>query len=247
MTSEIKNRTALVIGGSGGIGRAAAIALAGAGYDVAVHCNSNLQAAKETAQQINNMGRRAIAVPCDLTDTQAVERMCEDVCICLGRISVLVNSAGIADVAPFSEIDAERWRRMMSVDLDGVFNCCRALLPRLEPGDSIVNVSSVWGIYGASCEVPYSAAKAGVIGFTAALAKELGPSGVRVNCVAPGVIETPMNGWLSEEERRELEAATPLGRFGTPEEVADAIVFLASSAASFITGVTLPVTGGFTG
>ncbi len=240
-------RVALVTGGSGGIGRAIALAFGRAGWRVAVHYNTNRQSAQKIADEISAAGSQAIAVQADITNYDSVQRMCEDVRICLGGLDALINNAGVADIVPFADITPERWRRMMSADLDGVYNCCRAALPYLGEGSSIVNVSSVWGIYGASCEVHYSAAKAGVIGMTSALAKELGPSGIRVNCVAPGVIATEMNAWLSEEDQAELNDCTPLGRMGTPGEVAAAVLFLASDNASFITGATLPVTGGFTG
>lgn len=242
-----RHRVALVTGGSGGIGRAVALAFGKAGWRVAVHYNSNRQSAQETADAIIAAGSQAIAVQADITDYNAAKRMCEDVRICLGGLDALVNNAGVADIVPFADITPERWRRMMSADLDGVYNCSRAALPYLASGSSIINVSSVWGLHGASCEVHYSAAKAGVIGMTSALAKELGPSGIRVNCVAPGVIATDMNASLSDEDKAELEDCTPLGRMGTPQEVASAVLFLASDEASFITGATLPVTGGFTG
>ncbi len=242
-----KNKTALVTGGSGGIGRAICLALADAGWRVAVHYNTRRAAAEETVGRITEGGGKAIAVQADITDASAAERMCEDVRICLGSLDLLVNNAGLAEITTFNSITPDSWRRMISTDLDGAYACTHAALPYMGEGASVINISSVWGLYGASCEVHYSAAKAGLIGFTSALAKELGPSGIRVNCVAPGVIDTEMNGWLSESDRSELSACTPLGRLGRPEEVAAAVVFLASEDASFITGVTLPVTGGFTG
>jgi len=242
-----KNKVALVTGASGGIGRAIAVALAQEGWDVAVHYNTNRQAALAAAEAVEACGVRGLAVQADVSDMQSVENMIRDVRICLGSIDLLVNNAGVADIVPFADITPDRWRRMMSADLDGVYNCCRAALPCLGSGSSIVNVSSVWGLYGASCEVHYSAAKAGVIGLTSALAKELGPSGIRVNCVAPGVINTEMNSSIDPDALRELEEYTPLGRMGQPEEVAAVVAFLASDGASFITGATVPVTGGFTG
>jgi len=205
------------------------------------------QAAMMLVRELHSEGFAAMAVQADVSDMQSVENMIRDVRICLGSIDLLVNNAGVADIVPFADITPDRWRRMMSADLDGVYNCCRAALPCLGSGSSIVNVSSVWGLYGASCEVHYSAAKAGVIGLTSALAKELGPSGIRVNCVAPGVINTEMNSSIDPDALRELEEYTPLGRMGQPEEVAAVVAFLASDGASFITGATVPVTGGFTG
>lgn len=245
--TNIRCRTAIVTGASGGIGRAIALAFGNAGWRVAVHYNTNRASAQEIAEAVIASGSQAIAVQADITDYNSVQRMCEDVRICLGGIDALINNAGAADIVPFADITPERWRSMMSVDLDGVYNCSNAALPYLCSGSSIINISSVWGLYGASCEVHYSAAKAGVIGMTSALAKELGPSGIRVNCVAPGVISTEMNAWLSDADQTELENCTPLGRMGTPDEVAAAVLFLASEQASFITGATIPVTGGFTG
>lgn len=243
-----RNPAAVVTGGSGGIGGAICKAFAQAGYDVAVHYHNNREKAAGIAKEITEQtGRRAVAVHADISDYQSVARMLEDVRICLGKLDVLVNNAGIADIAPFADLSPERWRNMMAADLDGTYNCCRASLAHMEENGRIVNVSSVWGLYGASCEVSYSAAKAGVIGLTQALARELGPSGIRVNCVAPGVIDTEMNSWLDLGGLSRIADATPLGRLGTPQEVAQAVLFLASPASSFITGVTLPVTGGFIG
>ena len=165
----------------------------------------------------------------------------------LGQITVLVNNAGIAEQALFSDITEEMWDRMFGVNVKGAYNCTQAVLPHMihNKYGRIINVSSMWGISGASCEVHYSASKAALIGFTKALAKEVGLSGITVNCVAPGVIATEMNGHLSEDIIEELKNETPLNRIGTPEDVAEAIFFLASDKASFITGQTLSVDGGF--
>ena len=162
-------------------------------------------------------------------------------------MDVLVNNAGIAQQKLFSDITPEEWRRMFAVDVEGVFHCCQCALPYMihRKAGSIVNISSVWGQVGASCEVHYSAAKAAVIGLTKALAKELGPSGIRVNCVAPGVIRTEMNAHLSGEDMEALREETPLCRIGEPEEVADAVSFLAGEGSRFVTGQILAVSGGF--
>lgn len=173
--------------------------------------------------------------------------MVSDIEKSLGSVGVLVNNAGIAEQALFSDISEEMWDRMFAVNVKGAYNCAQAVLPSMihEKRGRIVNISSMWGISGASCEVHYSASKAAVIGFTRALAKELGPSGITVNCIAPGVIATEMNGRLSPETMAELKENTPLNRIGVPEDIAEAILFLASDRAAFITGQTLSVDGGF--
>ena len=165
----------------------------------------------------------------------------------LGGLDCLVCNAGVAlPQQLLTDTTPEQWRGLMGVDLDGVFHCVHAAVPHFvrQQGGSIVTVSSMWGVTGGSCEVPYSAAKAGVIGLTKALAKELGPSHIRVNCVAPGVIKTDMNAHLSDEDLAALGEETPLGRIGQPDEVARAICFLAGEEASFITGQVLCVDGG---
>lgn len=243
----MKRRVALVTGASGGIGRAVALALAEAGYSIGIHYNENRAAAEEVSEIISDMGQQSVTLCADVSDRSKVETMVESVRICLGEIDVLVNCAGVADVRLFTDTSAQDWDRLMNINLTGVFNCCRLVVPGMITRGSgcIINLSSVWGIYGASCEVGYSATKAGIIGLTQALAKELGPSGIRVNCVAPGYIETGMNSCFDAAAVADIVDRTPLGRVGTPEDVARAISFLASENASFITGATLPVTGGF--
>ena len=182
----------------------------------------------------------------DVSDSAQVDALCAQALSAFRHVDVLINNAAIAQQALLTDLSDQDWRRMMAVNLDAAFYCCRALLPGMisRRCGSILNVSSMWGQVGASCEVSYSAAKAGLIGFTKALAKEVAPSGVRVNCLCPGVIDTDMNAALSEETRRELAEETPLGRLGTPEEVARAALFLCGESASFITGQVLGVNGG---
>jgi len=240
-------KIALVTGASGGIGKAVALALAKEGYDIGVHCCNNYSKAEEVSAMITEMGREAVILCADISDRKQVESMIETVRICLGEIDLLVNCAGIADIRLFSETTAYHWDRMVGINLTGTYNCCRLTVPMMisRGKGCIVNISSVWGLYGASCEVTYSTTKSGIIGLTQSLAKELGPSGIRVNCVAPGYIETGMNSEFDEEAVADIVDRTPLGRTGSPEDVAKAVVFLSSEDASFITGVTLPVTGGF--
>ena len=239
--------TALITGGSRGIGAAIAAALARAGYAVAINYNHSADAAEALAASLCAEGHTAVTVQADVSDPAQVAAMFQAVENQLGAVSVLVNNAGIAQQKLFSDITPEEWRRMFAVDVEGVFHCCQCALPYMihRKAGSIVNISSVWGQVGASCEVHYSAAKAAVIGLTKALAKELGPSGIRVNCVAPGVIRTEMNAHLSGEDMEALREETPLCRIGEPEEVADAVSFLAGEGSRFVTGQILAVSGGF--
>lgn len=240
-------KVALVTGASRGIGAAAALALAQAGMDIAVHYHQNERAAAETVQRCRSAGVRAEPFACDVSDSGQVERMCAEIRERLGAPLVLVNNAGVDAFGLLTDTTDDEWRRVMGTDLDGVFYCCRALIPGMVHAKygRIVNISSMWGVSGASCEAVYSAAKAGVIGLTKALAKELGPSGITVNAVAPGVIRTDMNARHSAETLQELCEETPVCRLGEPEDVAAAIAFLASDQAGFITGQVLGADGGY--
>ena len=204
-------------------------------------------AAHELEKQLLDSGAEALAVQADVAQEDQVLRMMEMAVKRFGFIDVLVNNAGIASQKLFTALTTEEWRRMMAVHVDGTFHCCREVLPAMirEKRGAIVNVASIWGLSGASCEVAYSTAKAAVIGMTKALAREVGPSGVRVNCVAPGVIDTAMNAAAGADILDMLAEETPLGRIGTAQEAAQAIAYLASEEASFITGQVLTVDGGF--
>lgn len=241
------NRVALVTGGSRGIGRAAAAALAREGFAVAVNYCNNEQAAKSCVEDIINAGGCAHAFRADVSDRAQVAAMIDNVHQTLGRVEVLVNNAGIAQQKLFRDISDTDWDRMFAVNVTGAFHCIQAVLPDMlsKKSGAIINLSSIWGITGASCEVHYSAAKAAIIGLTKALAKELGPSGIRVNCVAPGVIHTDMNSELDSDTLAGLCEETPLGVIGSPEDAANAVVFLASLKARFITGQVLSPNGGF--
>ena len=238
----MEKTVALITGGAGGIGSAIARALAAEGYLPAICYLTSETAAKSLAAELGGF-----AVRCDVTDPAAVRAMFAALEAGPGLPEVLVNNAGRAWRGLLQDMSDAEWRGVTAVALDGAFFCCREALPsmiRARRG-SIINVSSVWGEVGGSCEAAYSAAKAGLIGLTKALAKEVGPSGVRVNCVAPGCIETAMLAEFSAEDRRAMAEDTPLGRIGTPEDVAQAVAFLASERASFITGQVLSVGGGF--
>jgi len=203
--------------------------------------------AESLVKQIAAEGGTAQAYQVNIADPAAVLAMVQAVESELGPIDCLVNNAGIAQQKLMTDITTEDWIRMVATNLSGTFYCCQAVLPGMirRKAGAIVNLSSIWGLTGASCEVHYSAVKAGILGLTKALAKEVGPSGIRVNCVAPGVIETEMNAALSDETRAALAGDTPLQRLGTPEEVAECIYFLASDKASFLTGQVLSPNGGF--
>lgn len=232
----------VVTGGSRGIGAATVRAFRAAGYRVAFFYREDAGAAGALAQATG-----ATAIQADVADASQVNQAFALVRARLGTVEVLVNNAGVAQFRLFDEISDEDWRRMMSVNLDGVFHCTRAAVPEMigRRKGCILNVSSVWGVLGASCESHYAASKGAVIALTRSLAKELGPSGIRVNCVNPGVINTDMNRELDGDALRDLIDRTPLGRLGEAADVASALVFLAGEGASFITGQVLGVDGGF--
>lgn len=243
MTKKI----ALVTGASGGIGSACARELAVRGYTVLVHGNRGLAAAKALADELCAAGLDAHAVFCDLSDSRAVSAMCGDILRLYHRVDALALCAGVSYTGLLTGMTDEEWHHVMDVNVSGAFYLIRALAPDMvsRKSGAIVTISSMWGRSGASCEAAYSASKAAIIGLTQALAKELGPSGVRVNCIAPGVIDTRMMDEHSEETKRLLAEETPLGRLGTGEDVAKAAAFLLSGDASFITGQVLGVDGGY--
>jgi 3-oxoacyl-[acyl-carrier protein] reductase len=245
--NEIMNKTVIITGASRGIGRATALLFAKSGYNVVINYNNSDEKAALLCREIISYGGSAVAIKADVSDTEQVNSMVSSAIKIFGGVDVLINNAGIAKYGLFSDIPPSEWDELFAVNVKGVYNCCRAVLPDMisRKSGKIINVSSVWGIIGASCEVAYSASKAAVIGLTKALAKELGPSNIQVNCVAPGVIETDMIAGLSDNDRAELADETPLMRLGRPEEVAEAIMFLASEKADFFTGQVLSPNGGF--
>ncbi|MBR6951735.1 MAG: 3-oxoacyl-ACP reductase FabG [Oscillospiraceae bacterium] len=228
-------QTALITGSSRGIGRACARSLKDAGYDVVVHCRERAAEAEALARELNGRWVQA-----DVADDSAVQAMFESI----GGVDVLVCSAGVALLRQFQDTTAADWQRIMAVNLGGAVSCIRAALPHMlhNKFGRIVTVSSMWGVTGASCESAYAASKAALIGLTRSLAKELGPSGITVNCVAPGVIDTDMNASLTERDLDQLREETPLGVLGTPQDVAEAVRYLVS--APFVTGQVLGVNGG---
>ncbi|MBQ3094730.1 MAG: SDR family oxidoreductase [Clostridia bacterium] len=239
-------KVALITGASRGIGRAIALRLAKDGYIVAMNYCRNERAAVQAAQVLSAFDKEGILCKADVTDEAAVRAMVKAVEDKYGHIDLLVNNAGIAEQALFTELTAAQWKQMMDVHVNGAFYTCSAVLPAMIRRQSgcIVNIASMWGQTGASCEVHYSTAKAALIGMTKALAKEVGPSGIRVNCVAPGAIETDMMAGFSAEDKEAIAEETPLCRLGRAEEIASAVSFLASEDASFITGQVLAANGG---
>ncbi|MEG0570358.1 MAG: 3-oxoacyl-ACP reductase FabG [Oscillospiraceae bacterium] len=239
-------KTAIITGASKGIGAKTAICLAMQGYNIAVNYLNSKKAAYDIVEKITSLGAKALAFKADVSQRSQVDEMVLSVKKEFGKIDLLVNNAGIAQQKLFTDITSEDWDKMVGTNLTGVFNCTQAVLKDMirQKSGNIINVSSIWGITGGSCEVHYSAVKAGIIGLTKALAKEVGPCGINVNCVAPGVILTDMNANLDEQTLLSLKEETPLNRIGTTDDIANAICFLASDNAKFITGQVLSPNGG---
>lgn len=246
-TAALKRPTVLITGASRGIGAATARRFAQGGWNVAVNYCCSYTSAEQLVQELNHAGVPAVALQADISRPEQATQLVQETTQRLGPLDALVCNAGIAPRQMLlTDLTFSEWQQVMAVNLDGVFHLLQAAVPGFvqQKSGTIVTVSSMWGITGGSCEVAYSASKAGLIGLTRAMAKELGPSHIRVNCVAPGVIDTDMNRHLTQTDRNALAEETPLGRIGLPEEVAEAIFFLSSSASSFITGQVLSVDGG---
>ncbi|MBQ3127778.1 MAG: 3-oxoacyl-ACP reductase FabG [Clostridia bacterium] len=239
--------TVIVTGSARGIGAATAALFADIGYNVVINYNTSEAEALALCEKITANGGRAIAVQADVSKMSEAKHLFVEAKKAFGAVDVLVNNAGIAQQKLFTDITEDDYDRMFDCNVKSVFNCCQCALPDMihNKYGRIINVSSMWGVVGASCEVHYSASKAAVIGMTKALAREVAPSGITVNCIAPGVIDTPMNKGFDEETITALKEETPVGRLGTPEDIARAIAFLADKNSGFITGQTLGIDGGF--
>ena len=242
-------KTAIITGGATGIGAAISSLLYNEGYNVIIGYNTSEDKAKSLEAELsaNSDGSTVKRLKIDVTDVASVSNAFDYCAKEYGRIDLLVNNAGVAQQKLFTDITDADWQNMLTTNLTGCFNCCREATKYMvkQHFGNIINISSMWGIVGASCESHYSASKAGIIGLTKSLAKELGPSNIRVNCVAPGVIITDMIKNFSQEDLDALKEETPLCRLGTPSDVANVVSFLASDKAGFITGQTISVDGGF--
>ena len=238
-------KTALVTGGTKGIGKAIALAFLQRGYEVVLNYCHDQQAAIAAQEEMNMLGYCPILLRADVSDELQVKNMFNEFFSVYGKLDVPVNNAGVSKVKVIQKTTLSDWNKIFDVNVKGTFLCSREVANNMiyAGGGSIINISSIWGEVGASCEVAYSASKGAVIAFTKALAKELAPSNVRVNCVSPGVIDTQMNSHLSGEEMEELISSVPLGRIGLPSDVGEACAYLAESA--YITGEVLSVGGGF--
>lgn len=239
-------KTAVITGAAKGIGSAIAIAFAKAGYKVVINYNTSEARARQLCQILNDTyPTEAVCIQADVSTPEGAKKLISESLSAFGDINVLINNAGIAQQKLFTDITDEDWSKMVSTNLSSVFYTCREVVPFMvsRKSGSIVNISSIWGETGGSCEVHYSAAKAGVIGLTKALAKELGPSGITVNCVCPGVIRTDMLGAFTEDDLKALSDETPVMRLGTPKDVADAVLYLGTNS-GFVTGQVLGVNGG---
>lgn len=240
------NKTVLITGASRGIGRATALLFAENGYQVAANYCRSREAAESLKARIEQKGGVCRIYQADVADEAQVNAMVRQAEQELGEISVLINNAAVASQTLFPDTDPALWRRIFAVNTDGAYHCCRAVVPAMisRKEGCILNIASMWGEVGGSCEVAYSASKGALIAFTKALAKELSLSGIRVNCLSPGMIDTDMNNNLSPEDKALTEEEIPLGYSGKPEDVARAALFLCGGEASYITGQVLRVNGG---
>lgn len=238
-------KTVLITGGTRGIGKAIALAFLQRGYEVVLNYNENQQAALATQEEFNMLGFCPILLRADVSDEEQVKTMFNEFFSIYDRLDVLVNNAGVSVVKVIQDTTLSDWNKIFDVNVKGAFLCSKQVVNKMifSGGGSIINIASIWGEVGASCEVAYSASKGALISFTKALAKELAPSLVRVNCISPGVIATDMNSHLSGEEMEELISAIPMGRVGMPSDVGEACAYLAES--EYITGEILSVGGGF--
>lgn len=243
----MKRQTILITGASHGIGKAIANRFAKEGFSLVLNCKTDITLLEDFAKELQqSCGIQALAIPGDVSDHAFVCELFAQAKSAFGGVDVLVNNAGISHIGLLTDLSIEDWNRVIATNLTSVFSCCHEAIPYMVHNKSgcIINISSVWGNVGASCEVAYSASKGGVNSFTRALAKELAPSHISVNAIACGVIDTRMNGCFDADERLALEDEIPMGRFGTPEEVAD-LAWQLATAPAYLTGQVLTIDGGW--
>lgn len=241
-------KTALITGASGAIGSALCWIFAKNGYNIVAHYSKNEETCKKLCDDLeNNFGVKAYSANADFSNVSETKMLAQKA-LSLGNIDVLINNAGIAHQELFQFVSDEKAHEIFAVNTESTIMLTKEIVPNMISRHSgkIINISSMWGIVGGSCEVHYSASKAAIIGFTKALAKEIGPSGITVNCIAPGLIDTAMNSHLDSEAIAEIVSETPLSRIGIPQDIAALAAFLASDGASFITGQIISVDGGLT-
>lgn len=243
---NLKGKNAIVTGGSRGIGKAIALELARNGANVIINYTSNKEAAEKTAKEIEEYGVKALAIHCDVRDADAIKKMIELIEEYFDTIDILVNNAGITRDNLLLRMKEEEWQQVMDVNLKGVFLCTKAVIRKMikQRQGKIINISSVVGVTGNVGQANYSASKAGVIGFTKSIAKEVSAKGINVNAIAPGFIDTDMTAVLSEDTKYNMLNNIPLKRFGKPEDVANLVVFLSSNKSDYITGEVIHVDGG---
>ncbi len=241
------SKTVIITGASKGIGAAIAILFARKGYNVVIGYNESFQTAKLLSSSLSSQGYNVMPFKVDVTNKLETDLLIKETIYKFGAVDILINNAGVAFNSLITETDEYDFNRIIDVNLKGVFNCCKSVTPTMvnQKHGKIINISSMWGQTGASCEVAYSAAKAGVNGLTKALAKELAPSGIMVNAIAPGLIDTSMNANISVEDLADFVEDIPLGRMGNADEVAATALFLASDGANYITGQIIGVNGGY--
>ncbi len=238
-------QTVLVTGSSRGIGKAIAYEFAKNDFNVVINCNKSIDKLLDYEKELKKINENILAIQCDVSDYLEVEKMYAKINSLFGGVDILVNNAGISYIGLFNEMSPNMWNKIIDINLKGIYNCTHIVLPYMihNKKGCIINISSVWGNVGASCEVVYSSTKGAVNSFTKALAKELGPSNIRVNAVSCGAIETEMNSFLSDEEKNCLIDEIPLMRFGQPEEVAKTVYFISSDKSNYMTGQVITLDG----
>jgi len=243
---NLGGKVAIVTGASRGIGRSIAINLAKCGANVVVNYKKDEKEAYKTLDMIKQAGSVGIVVQGDVSLYSSAERMVQHTLSKMGKVDILVNNAGISKIGLFIDMKEDEWNSIIDVNLKGVLNCTHSVLKHMisKKAGSIINISSMWGNVGAACESIYSASKGAINLFTKSIAKEMAPSNIRVNAVAPGVIDTEMNSWLKDDERKELIKDIPIGKFGKCEDIAKAVCFLAGESSAYITGQIITVDGG---